>query len=364
MIICLEESRQSGSISAYISYVLTHLQWLIQFTDIHTFSHLGDLPEVYDCHIQAVDRLKSTENTLLKTAAKLHATNLKKEAKAAREFGTTTPTPGASTTDIAGQPFRHLSHGDPENRITLVEKLVPQKMRPTHRLPLHFMPFALPFVGKRVGYIHQARDDIVTMNDLLNKGRKLIQSESSEKALPIPTNPDSTISNDNMTLSEGYLVLNSAFITFNKQIAVHLAKTALNHRQPYRMAGRHTEVVPEDIIWAFLVSLPSYLRHMRYNDLYNCVVAFVSFVSNIHALCLQYSWLAWLCKLPSPVVSIIQGILPELPLMLLEVLMMLLPIILRCQNYSVYYFKMFITVMIDCLLSLKEFPRELAWNLA
>ena len=55
-------------------------------------------------------------------------------------------------------------------------------------------------------------------------------------------------------------------------------------------------------------------------------VAFVGIVSNIHGLCTQYSWLAWLCKLPSPVVGIISGILPPV---LLAVLMMLLPIVLR-----------------------------------
>lgn len=42
---------------------------------------------------------------------------------------------------------------------------------------------------------------------------------------------------------------------------------------------------------------------------------------------MTYSWLSWLCSLPSVVVGIIQGVLPAV---LLAVLMMLLPIILRC----------------------------------
>ena len=66
---------------------------------------------------------------------------------------------------------------------------------------------------------------------------------------------------------------------------------------------------------------------------YYCLVAFIGIISNVHALCQQYGWLAWLCKLPSPVVGVIQGVLPPL---LLAVLMMLLPIILRyditCQH--------------------------------
>jgi len=56
------------------------------------------------------------------------------------------------------------------------------------------------------------------------------------------------------------------------------------------------------------------------------IVAFIGILSNIHGLCVTYSWLSWLCKLPSVVVGIIQGVLPAV---LLAVLMMLLPIILR-----------------------------------
>lgn len=101
---------------------------------------------------------------------------------------------------------------------------------------------------------------------------------------------------------------------------------------------------------------------MNYNDLFkNYKVAFVGIVSNIHALCVQYGWLAWLCKLPSPVVGIIQGILPPV---LLAVLMMILPIILRYRDYPVDYFKIFTIAMVDYLRSLRESPRELAWNLA
>ncbi len=55
-------------------------------------------------------------------------------------------------------------------------------------------------------------------------------------------------------------------------------------------------------------------------------VAFIGVVSNVHALCTTYSWLAWLCKLPPVIVGIISGILPPA---LLAILMLLLPIILR-----------------------------------
>lgn len=55
-------------------------------------------------------------------------------------------------------------------------------------------------------------------------------------------------------------------------------------------------------------------------------VAFVGVISNLHSLCTSAPWLAWICKLPDPVIGILSGILPPV---LLAVLMMLLPIVLR-----------------------------------
>lgn len=55
-------------------------------------------------------------------------------------------------------------------------------------------------------------------------------------------------------------------------------------------------------------------------------VAVVGIISNVHSLCTTASWLAWICKIPTPVLGIISGILPPVAL---AVLMMLLPIVLR-----------------------------------
>lgn len=49
-------------------------------------------------------------------------------------------------------------------------------------------------------------------------------------------------------------------------------------------------------------------------------------MSNVSSLCSTYHWLAWICKLPDPVIGIISGILSPV---LLAVLMALLPIVLR-----------------------------------
>ncbi|TCD70733.1 hypothetical protein EIP91_002109 [Steccherinum ochraceum] len=153
---------------------------------------------------------------------------------------------------------------------------------------------------------------------------------------PVPTaaanDPDSL---EAESPSQAYPPLNSAFILFNQQIAAHLAAQVLTHHEPYRMATRYTNVAPEDIIWANLNMNPYEARvrtaiswgiTLGLIILWAFPVAFVGVVSNIHSLCTTYSWLAWICNLPSVVVGIISGILPPVALALL---MMVLPIILR-----------------------------------
>lgn len=134
---------------------------------------------------------------------------------------------------------------------------------------------------------------------------------------------------------ETYPVINSAFITFRKQISAHLAGQALIHHEPYRMSKKYIEVAPSDVIWSNLTLNP-YETKVRYAISWGITialivfwaipVAFVGTISNISGVCTKESWLAWLCKIPSPVLGIIQGILPPV---LLAVLMMLLPIVLR-----------------------------------
>ncbi|KDQ58423.1 hypothetical protein JAAARDRAFT_667498 [Jaapia argillacea MUCL 33604] len=262
---------------------------------------LKELPDLYDRRMAACNKLESAETSLLNTATKLRNKQLKK---------------------------------DVERDIGLAEKLVPKKKRPTHRLPLGFMPFSLPFVGQEVDSINWARDEIVRLNEELAAGRKTLRKDVAFTSRSRPESLPSDGSGATPT-EQTYPPLSSAFILFNKQIAAHMTKSSLLHHEPYRMGEKYVEVAPEDVIWANL-GLNPYERTVR-----KCIswgltigliilwafpVAFVGAVSNVHALCTTYSWLAWLCKLPSVVVGIIQGILPAA---LLAILMMLLPIVLR-----------------------------------
>ncbi|KAL4071415.1 hypothetical protein V8B97DRAFT_467079 [Scleroderma yunnanense] len=267
---------------------------------------LKDLPSIYDRRLAACNKLESAETNLLRTALKIRKKNLK-EGKS---------TDGASNADQA------------ERDVALAERLVPKDQRPTHRLPPSFLPFSFPFTGEKVDTIDWARNEIATCSALLREARQTLDNDSNP-ALPEDVNDNDTIP------TQTYRLLNSAFITFNQQLSAHMAYRALTHHEPYRMADRYLEVSPQDVIWGNL-GLNPYEKRVRVAISYSATaaliifwaipVAFVGIISNIYGLCVKYSWLAWLCKIPSPVIGIIQGILPAV---LLAVLNMLLPIVLR-----------------------------------
>lgn len=253
---------------------------------------LGELPEVYDRRAAACNKLESAENALLKMAAKLRNKKTKAEAKKAKKSGV----PASEATpsvDGEGRPLTHSSSDDPEAQVTLAERLVPKAKRPSHRLPAGFMPFSLPFIGQKVDTIDWARQQIVETNEILTKGRRVLDSQGTSgqaagesNHTPIsqpkplhaeahdeepptsarePTAPQTKAEKKAAKieakklgkssldpLAPSYAPLNSAFITFHQQIAAHMAKNTLNHHEPYRMTGRYAEMAPEDVIWGNL----------------------------------------------------------------------------------------------------------------
>ncbi|KAH8116005.1 DUF221-domain-containing protein [Phellopilus nigrolimitatus] len=302
---------------------------------------LKDLPALYDRRLAACSKLESAETSLLKAATAAHA----KQAKA-----------GAAGDAKAGP-------NDPERGTAAA--LVPEKDRPTHRLPIGPLPFALPLVGKKVDSIMWARDEITETNNGLREGRAVLRRETDlgERGARSPgrgklhgvaglvtrggkrsgsfsSKPDEQRSSPNTDgdtelATETYPPLNSAFVLFHNQAAAHMAAQVLTHHAPYCMSEKHINVAPGDVIWGNLGLNPyekkvrllvSYAATAGLIILWAFPVAFVGAVSNVATLCTTYSWLAWICTLPPIVIGIIQGILPPV---LLSVLMMLLPIVLR-----------------------------------
>ena len=295
--------------SVAVMFILFLLSYIRYLTPV-LLSDLKELPSIYNRRLAACSKLESAEISLQSTAAKLRREALKKA-------------------DGAGEP---LHSADPERNATLAERLVPRNKWPTHRLPVGFMPFSLPFIGEKVDTIDWCRKEIVATTGLLMKGRRTVADESLLLAEDV--NGDGKIDRKDLN-KQNYPPLNSAFITFNQQIAAHLAVNVLTHHEPYCMTDRYLEVSPPDVIWRNLGLNPyekrirmviSYAITLTLIIFWSIPVSFVGIISNIQGLCQREAWLAWLCALPQFVVGIIQGILPAL---LLSILMMLLPVILR-----------------------------------
>lgn len=266
---------------------------------------LKHLPDLYERRLAATNKLESAETTLLSTAAKLR----RKHDEAVRKGK-------AEKTD----------YYDSKNALALADQLVPADKRPTHRLPVGSLPFALPLMGEKVDTIEWCRREIAKCSAELENGRGLLRQEIAlAKTATIEAN----------WKDMRYPPLSSAFILFNQQIAAHMAAQILTHNLPYRMADKYTEVAPADVIWGNLGLNPyeqrvrrliSYAATAGLIVLWAFPITFVGILTNIVGLCKTYSWLSWLCKLPDVVVGVLSGVLPPVGL---AILMMLLPIVLR-----------------------------------
>ena len=129
---------------------------------------------------------------------------------------------------------------------------------------------------------------------------------------------------------------NTAFIRFSSQAEAHdFARLVSSTDKKYRSIKTGVEVVPEDVQWSNMSMSASQRKIRTFVSwaltvfliiIWAIPVAFVGLVSNVDTLCTTAPFLAWICKLPSPALGIIKGVLPPV---LLAVLFMLLPIILR-----------------------------------
>ncbi|KAJ5675847.1 hypothetical protein N7462_008744 [Penicillium macrosclerotiorum] len=142
---------------------------------------------------------------------------------------------------------------------------------------------------------------------------------------------------------ERFPLMNSAFIQFNHQVAAHMACQSLSHHLPKQMAPRIVEISPDDVIWDNM-SMKWWERYLRTFTIITIVcvmviswaipVAFTGLLSQLSYLEGLFTWLSWLSKLPSWLVSAIQGVLPTI---FLAILMAILPVCLRflCKRQGV-----------------------------
>lgn len=241
--------------------------------------------------MKACAKLESAETALMKTAAKLRAEELKKEGKGKKR--TTTPTSVTKEQDKERDPSTDVdveatagtktgTGTKPETSLPPSPSLsqqphieVPRDQRPMHRLGF----LGLPLIGgPKVDTIDWAREEIRVCNELLERGRDVVDREDGERG----ANDDDHDEHDDGSQEEEeeeedsaegsgrkkqhqlggvkrlarrvqeripgahgaavpateqtYPPLNSAFVTFRKQIAAHLAVQVLVHHEPYRMS--------------------------------------------------------------------------------------------------------------------------------
>jgi hypothetical protein len=207
------------------------------------------MPDLYNDRLKAVKKLESAETDLIKTATKL---KLKEEKAAAKKNGKPVDDKWNSVSNAEGDVSlaeRRTSDLSPRPSAILVHLaysivfcgfllVVPKKKRPSHRLPpFKWLPFSLPFMGKKVDTIEWCRETIREKGVELHASR-----EQLRKDIAAPGTGD----------DEVYPPLNSAFVLFNQQIAAHMALQSVMHNQPYAMSGRYIEMAPGDVIWSNL----------------------------------------------------------------------------------------------------------------
>jgi hypothetical protein len=204
------------------------------------------MPDVYQERLNACNKLESGETALLKTAAEIEAKKNKNVGKAADAV------PNVQSEEDLGS----------ERNIPRADELVPRDQRPTHRLPLGFLPFGLPFISTKVDTIDWAKDEIARTNTELTKMQKTLAKEvaSTTKSSRLFNMSLREMSQELST--QTYPPLNSAFILFNNQMAAQMAALLLTHHEPYRMSKKYIDVAPEDIVWSNL-SMNPYEAHVR-----------------------------------------------------------------------------------------------------
>ena len=204
---------------------------------------LKDLPDLHRRRLKACNLLESAETSLLNIAVKRNEMKLKGAEKAGNEEKSST--------------------GDPEILPkALLEELVPREKRPSHRLPLFsWMPFSIPFVGKKVDTIEWAREQVRELTTKLEQRREILAQDIARTSAAAGE-AETTVREHN--IEQTYPPAKAAFILFNKQLAAHIAAQILTHGKPYTMSAlqKHIEVAPEDVIWENL-AMNNYERRLR-----------------------------------------------------------------------------------------------------
>lgn len=213
-----------------------------------------DLNDVYERRNDAVKKLESADNKVIKLANKRVRKN---------------------KVDVNGS--EDLGASEKMHETPVLAKYIPEKKRPTHRLG------KIPFFGKKVDTISWTTEEIEKTESELERERQDVSKFETRS---------------------------SAFILFNNQISAHIFAQSLKGDSPLRRGGRHLNVAPDDVVWNNL-NVNAYSAKARraavlavisaFIIFFTPLTAFVTSISNVSNLCSTVSWLGWLCTLPTPI---------------------------------------------------------------
>ena len=242
-----------------------------------------ELTELVKERDELAAKLEGAETKLIKTA---NANRL----KAAKKAGGAAPTHDASNVDLEAESG------------AVAARYVTPKQRPTHKTKF--------LIGKKVDTINYCRAELAKIIPRVDALQAKVRAGETKLA-------------------------GSFFVEFHRQADAQSAYQSVAHHQPLHMAPRYIGVNPEEVIWGNL-RIKWWERVVRGYAVtaFVCAlilfwalpVAFVGVLSNIDQLRSQFTWLAWMYKIPDVIFGVVSGLLPSV---LLAVLMALLPIILR-----------------------------------
>jgi calcium permeable stress-gated cation channel len=201
-------------------------------------------------------------------------------------------------------PTQSVEHTLPDVSGSVASQWIPHSARPHHR--------PLGNWGKRVDTIKWTRMRLKTLAWQIKKERRKVLSRQ-ENILP------------------------SVFLEFHNQRDAQIACQTLSHHRPLHMSQRYIGVRPYEILWASL-SMPWWSRIVRKFSMRAFIVmmiifwslpcALVGLLSNIKSISHKIIFLHWILDLPSPILGLIEGLVPAVALSLL---MSTAPWICRCE---------------------------------
>lgn len=210
--------------------------------------------------------------------------------------------PGALRTDYSYEPPIDING-------SFAAQWIPHESRPSHR--------PLANYGRRVDTIKWTR---IRIKDLAPKIAKLKKIHRAGRGKAIP----------------------SAFVEFSTQADAQSAYQTLTHHRAFHMCPEIVGVSPPEIVWTSL-RMKWWERVVRKFGVQAFISAMVIFwaipaaavgtISNITLLSEKVSFLSWIMLLPSPILGLIQGLLPAVAL---AFLMSLVPGIVRSELVTIY----------------------------